>query len=58
MIQMYFLVEDENELKDKIWENFFDDLMSGAVLGIEELPIEEDDERLFRVWVNYVCDAV
>ena len=58
MIQKYFWVRSKNELRNKVWAIFFDDLMSGAVLGIEELPVEEDDERLFRVWVNYACDAV
>ena len=58
MIQMYFWVRSKNELRNKVWAAFFDDLMNGATLGIEELTIEEGDKRLFRVWVNYVCDAV
>lgn len=55
MFQMYFLVKDENELKDKVWKIFFKKLAGGAALRVQELELEVDgnNKRLFKVWTEW-----
>ena len=54
MNQMYFLVKDKDELKDKVWDKFFDDIVSGIrVLRIQELEVNGSNKRLFKVWTEF-----
>ena len=52
MSQMYFLVKDEDELKDKVWKNFFEKLAGGAALRMQELKVDGSCKRLFKVWTT------
>lgn len=54
MNQIYFLVKDIDELKDKVWDKFFDDIVSGIrVLRIQELEVNGSNKRLFKVWTEF-----
>ena len=54
MNQMYFLVKDKDELRDKVWDKFFDDIVSGTrVLRIQELEVNGSNKRLFKVWTEF-----
>lgn len=55
MNEMYFLVKDEDELKDKVWKNFFEKLAGGAALRVQELKIDGSCKRLFKVWTTSTC---
>lgn len=52
MFQMYFLVKDEDELKDKVWKIFFEKLAGGAALRVQELKVDGSCKRLFKVWTT------
>lgn len=53
MNQMYFLVKDEEELRDKVWKNFSEKLAGGAALRIQELEVNGSNKRLFKVWTEW-----
>lgn len=54
MNQIYFLVKDKDELRDKVWDKFFDDIVSGIrVLRIQELEVNGSNKRLFKVWTEF-----
>lgn len=52
MNEMYFLVKDEDELKDKVWKNFSEKLAGGAALRVQELKVDGSCKRLFKVWTT------
>lgn len=54
MNDLYFLVKDEDELRDKVWKNLFDAIVKdGKGLRIEELKADGiGDKKLFKVWIE------
>ena len=55
MNEMYFLVKDEDELKDKVWKIFFEKLAKGEALRVQELKVDGSCKRLFKVWTTSTC---
>ena len=56
MKEIYFLVDNEGELKKKIWDYdyFWEDILGGAALRIKEINnvASEENKRLFKVWIE------
>ena len=56
MKEIYFLVDNEGELKKKIWDYdyFWEDVLGGAALRIKEINnvASEENKRLFKVWIE------
>ena len=56
MNQLYFLVKDEDELRDKVWKALFEKMINSSVtLIVEPLEVEGADRKLFKVswWESY-----
>ena len=56
MKEIYFWVDNEGELKKKIWDYdyFWEDVLGGAALRIKEISnvASEENKRLFKVWIE------
>lgn len=55
MKEMFFWVDDEDELKDMVWDYYWEDVLDGAALRIKEMEnviAEEKGRRLFKVWIE------
>lgn len=54
MKEMFFWVDDEDELKDMVWDYYWEDVLDGAALRIKEINnvASEENKRLFKVWIE------
>lgn len=56
MNQLYFLVDSEDELKDKVWNALFEKMINSSItLLVEPLEVSGTDKKLFKVswWESY-----
>lgn len=56
MNQLYFLVKDEDELRDEVWNALFEKMINSSItLLVEPLEVSGTDKKLFRVswWESY-----
>ena len=58
MNQLYFLVDSEDELRDKVWNALFEKMNNSSItLSIEPLEVSGTDKKLFKVsWWSW-CDS-
>ena len=55
MKEMFFWVDDEDELRDMVWDYYWEDVLDGAALRIREMEnviAKEKGRRLFKVWIE------
>lgn len=56
MNQLYFLVDNEDELKDEVWNALFKKINNSSItLSIEPLEVSGTDKKLFKVsWWSWL----
>lgn len=54
MKEMFFWVDDEDELKDMVWDYYWEDVLGGAALRVKQMKnvVSKDYQRLFKVWIE------
>lgn len=54
MKEMFFWVDDEDELRDMVWDYYWKDVLDGAALRIKEMEsvVPKNYQRLFKVWIE------
>lgn len=56
MNQLYFLVDNEDELRDEVWNALFEKMSNSSItLSIEPLEVSGTDKKLFKVsWWSWL----
>ena len=63
MNQLYFLVKDEDELRDEVWNALFEKMSNSSItLSIEPLEVSGTDKKLFKVswwsWLDFYGNTI